>query len=269
VRKTKLALVQFASDPMNIEGNADKAIAFIEEAGGQGADLVVFPELFLTGYDTDLIGEKYAELAQSAEGAIVRSLQEAARRARVNVVAPMPLKLEGGAGVGNGAVIIARDGSVAGTFNKVHLWEDERKHFVPGDGFAAIALDFGKLGVQICYDAGFPESSRTLALQGAELLVVPSAFSLPDKHRWDLYFPARALENTCFVAAVNGVGGQGAFELYGNNKVAGPRGELLLDGVMHEETMQIVEIDLEENLNAAKSIPYLRDIRIDAYAYRA
>ncbi|MFC4306581.1 nitrilase-related carbon-nitrogen hydrolase [Cohnella boryungensis] len=102
----------------------------------------------------------------------------------------------------------------------LEAWVGNGAFIIAQERLPVISIDFVKLGVQICYDASFPESSRTLALQGAELLVVPSAFSLSDKHRWD-------------VAAVNGVGGHGAFELCGNNKFAGPQGKLLLDGAMH------------------------------------
>ncbi|WP_080834310.1 nitrilase-related carbon-nitrogen hydrolase [Cohnella massiliensis] len=269
MRKAKLALVQFESEPMRPEANVRKALRFVRDAGERGADLVVFPELFVTGYDTDRIGVRYRELAEPVDGPIVNAFRIAAKSHGVNLVVPMALKLEENGAIGNGAVVIDREGKVAGVYSKVHLWEDERNYFTPGRGFQVFKMDFGKLGVLICYDAGFPEAARTLALQGAELLVVPSAFSLPDKHRWDLYFPARALENTRFVAAVNGVGGAGAFELFGNNKVANPRGELLLDGAMNEETMQLLEIDLAQNEKTSSSIPYLRDLRIETYGYRA
>uniref|UniRef100_UPI000472B03F nitrilase-related carbon-nitrogen hydrolase n=1 Tax=Paenibacillus forsythiae TaxID=365616 RepID=UPI000472B03F len=234
--------------------------------GGGGADLVVFPELFVTGYNTDVIGDRYQELAEDTGGSTVKAFREAARTHGINIVVPMALKRADGA-VTNGAVIIGRDGALRGTYSKVHLWEDERKYFEPGGACSPYELDFGKLGVLICYDAGFPEAARTLALQGAKLIVTPSAFSIEDKHRWDIYYPARALENTCFVAGVNGVGG--GLRLFGNNKLANPRGELIVSGNLNEEDMQVLEIDLDEADEYSKQTPYLRDLRMDTYGYQA
>ncbi|QWU15574.1 nitrilase-related carbon-nitrogen hydrolase [Paenibacillus sophorae] len=264
----KLALVQFESALMDVAANVRKGLKFVEQASREGADLIVFPELFVTGYDTDVIGGRYHELAEDTGGLTVGAFREAARTHNINIVIPMALKRSEG-GIANGAVIIRRNGELAGTYSKVHLWEDERKVFKPGDVCAPYELDFGKLGVLICYDAGFPEAARTLALQGAKLIVTPSAFSLEDKHRWDIYYPARALENTCFVAGINGVSREGGLRLFGNNKLANPRGELILSGILNEEGMQVLEIDLDEADECSKLTPYLRDLRMDTYGYQA
>ncbi|AKG36427.1 nitrilase-related carbon-nitrogen hydrolase [Paenibacillus durus] len=262
----KLALVQFESALMDVAANVRKGLEFVEQASRQGADLIVFPELFVTGYDTDVIGDRYHELAEDTGGSTVRAFRGAAEKHSINIVLPMALKRSEG-GIANGAVIIDRSGAVAGTYSKVHLWEDERKYFEPGDVCSPYQLDFGKLGVLICYDAGFPEAARTLALQGVKLIVTPSAFSIEDKHRWDIYFPARALENTCFVAGINGVGG--GLRLFGNNKLANPKGELIVSGHLNEEDMQVLEIDLDEADECSKLTPYLRDLRMDTYGYQA
>ncbi|CQR51592.1 nitrilase-related carbon-nitrogen hydrolase [Paenibacillus riograndensis] len=264
----KLALVQFESALMDVAANVRKGLRFVEQASRQGAGLIVFPELFVTGYNTDVISHRYHELAEDIDGPTVWAFREAAQTHNINIVIPMALKQSEG-GTANGAVIIDRSGAIAGTYSKVHLWEDERKYFKPGDICAPYELDFGKLGVLICYDAGFPEAARTLALQGVKLIVTPSAFSLEDKHRWDIYFPARALENTCFVAGINGVGSEGGLRLFGNNKLANPRGDLILNGDLNEEAMQVLEIDLNEAAECSRQIPYLRDLRMDTYGYQA
>ncbi|WP_223068638.1 nitrilase-related carbon-nitrogen hydrolase [Paenibacillus caui] len=262
----KLALVQFESVLMDVSANVQKGVRFVREAARQGADLIVFPELAVTGYNTDVIGDRYHELAEDLDGFSVKSFSEAARKHRINIVIPMALRQAEGS-ITNSAVVIDRSGAVAGTYSKIHLWEDERKYFKPGDDCSPFEMDFGKLGILICYDAGFPEAARTLALQGAKLIVTPSAFSLEDKHRWDIYFPSRALENTCFVGGVNGVGG--GLRLFGNNKFAGPRGELVLDASLNNEEMQVLEIDLNEATECSKQTPYLRDLRMDTYGYKA
>ncbi|MFD1775297.1 nitrilase-related carbon-nitrogen hydrolase [Paenibacillus rhizophilus] len=267
MRKVKLALVQFESVVMDVPANVNKGLHFVREAARQGADLIVFPELFLTGCDTDVIGHRYHNLAQHIDGSAVQAFAESARTHNINMVIPTALKQSEGDFLCNSAVIIDRSGAVAGTYSKVHLWEDEKEYFKPGNHYSVFEMDFGKLGVLICYDAGFPEAARTLALQGAELIVIPSAFSVELKYRWDLYFQSRALENTCFVAAVNGSGPIGKQYMFGNNKIANPLGEIVLEGDLKREDMQVLEIDLDEFGNY--SYPYLKDLRMDTYGYQA
>ena len=103
----------------------------------------------------------------------------------------------------NGLIVISRDGQLMGTYNKTHLWAGERFWFRAGDRYPVFDMDFGKVGLMICYDGGFPEVSRILALSGAELILCPSAFPIRDKDMWDVYFASRSLENCCFVAGIN------------------------------------------------------------------
>ena len=136
-------------------------------------------------------------------------------------------------------MLIDRKGYVIGYYGKTHLWADEKKYFASANDYPVYDMNCCKVGAMICYDAGFPEVSRMLALKGAELILAPSAFSMIDKNRWDIYFQARALENSCFVAGINGVGGQGEV-LFGNNKLFNPKCEKILEGRLNQEEMQIV-----------------------------
>ena len=264
MRPVKLALVQFQSVAYDVPANVEKGLKFVEDAARQGADLIVFPELFLTGYDPDAIGERPEELAQNIDGFAVQAFATAAAANHINLVVPFPLKDD--KGIYNSAAVIDRSGTVVGVYHKVHLWEGERAVFQPGDRYLAAELDFGKVGVLICYDAGFPEAARTLALRGVELIVVPAAFSGEMKYRWDIYFPARALENSCFLAAVNAAGPIGKEYMFGNNKLVNPYGKVVMDGTLNAEEMQVVEIDLDES--ARYPYPYLKDLRTDTYVYK-
>lgn len=264
MRAATIALVQFDSVIGDIAANTNKAISFMNEAGKQQADLIVFPELFLSGYDLLELGTRYKDLAQHEHSEAVLQLAEAAKAAAINAILPMPIATNNG--VVNGAFAINRLGEIVAQYAKIHLWEDERQYFEAGNQFIVAPFDFAKVGIMICYDAGFPESARALTLKGSEMLVAPSAFTKDLAHRWDIYFVTRALENTRFVAAVNGVGGLSQQSwLFGNNKVATPSGELLLNAELDREAMQVITIDLELNQSHEQSIPYLRDRRAELY----
>ncbi len=260
--KVKLALVQFDSILKNVAVNVQRAIDFIREASLQNADIVVFPELCISGYNMAIIGNEYHELGELLGDSTVEKFCAAAKTYNINMVIPMPLKKA--EDLYNGAVLINRRGHVVGDYGKTHLWMDEKEIFKSANDYPVYDMDFGKLGIMICYDAGFPEVSRMLALQGAELIVAPSAFTMAHKQRWDIYFQARALENSCFVAGINGVGGQGEV-LFGNNKLFNPQGEKILEGSLHQEEMQVVEIDLAEAAKCRMDTSYLSQLRLDTY----
>lgn len=262
VRKVSLAMVQFDSQLKNVAVNVQRALAFVREASLRKADIVIFPELCTSGYNMTAIADEYDKLGELITGGTVHQFCEAARACNINIVIPMPLKKA--EFLYNSALIIDRKGVIAGDYGKVHLWTDEKEFFQCGDDYPVYDLDFGKLGVMICYDAGFPEASRMLALRGAELLVVPSAFAMVHKNRWDIYFQARALENSCFVAGINGVGGCGEV-LFGNNKLYDPRGGKIIEGNCNQEEMQVVAIDLDEVEICRADASYLSQLRIDTY----
>ena len=202
-RSVHLALIQFESSLCNPEANTEKACRMIAEAAAQGADLVVLPELFSTGYELNIVGPHVPELAEPVDGPTVRALQDAARAGGCYVVAGLALTHEMAGVAYNSAVFIDRDGELQGTYDKQHLWALERFYFRAGFDCPVFDTDFGRVGVMICYDMGFPEVARMLALQGADLILCPSAWCEEDMDVWDVNVPARALENTAFVAAVN------------------------------------------------------------------
>ena len=161
--KMKLALVQFQSVLGDVEASMARALPMIDEAAAAGANMVVFPELFTTGYHLDTVGPRMTELAEPIDGPTVCALQEAARKNHVYIVAPIAL-LHGLSGVPyNSAVFINPDGTVQGSFDKVHLWALERFYFRAGHEFPVFDTEFGKVGIMVCYDMGFPEAARTLA----------------------------------------------------------------------------------------------------------
>ena len=118
----------------------------------------------------------------------------------------------------------------------------------------------------ICYDGGFPEVSRILALSGAELILCPSAFPIRDKDMWDIYFASRSLENCCFVAGINRVGTEDDCHMFGDNKIYDFRGHLLAEAPMDEEHLLVHTVDLDDvAYHRATDVPYLQDRRVETY----
>lgn len=264
-RKMRIALIQFESCLGDVEGNIAKAIDQIAEATGNGADMVVLPELFNTGYHLDTVGPKMSEYAAMDEYTI-EALSAAARKNHCYVIAGMPM-LHVLKGVPfNSAVFINRDGEIQGSFDKVHLWALERFYFRSGNSFPVFETEFGKVGIIICYDLGFPEAARTLALRGAELIVCPSAWCKEDMDIWHTNVGCRALENTCFLAAVNRFGREGS-DLYmpGHSMVCDPRGHRIAYVEEEAETILYADIDFDEVRKNRATSPYLRDRRPDVY----
>lgn len=266
MRNVKLSLVQFDSKMKDVNYNVKKAIKYIEKAGKNKSDLIVFPELFTTGYNVNIIKTDYYDLAEGIDGITIKTLSNVAKENNINIVAPIALKKEVYGVIYNSAVVIDRNGIVLGSYSKTHLWAGDMYYFRSGDEYPVFNLDFGKIGIMICYDGGFPEVSRILALNGAELILCPSAFPIWDKDMWDIYFKARSLENVCFVAGINRVGKEDDLDMFGNNKVCNPRGKVLLEGKMKVEEMQNIEINLDEVEKYRKVIPYLKDRKIKAFS---
>ena len=180
-RNATIALVQMDCVMLDKEANLQKAKTFIEQAAQQHADLICFPEMFSTGYSPALIGPKYIDVAEEPDGPTFCFLAELAKKYSMYIVAPIVLKSEIPGLLYNGLIVISRNGQLMGTYNKTHLWAGERFWFRAGDRYPVFHMDFGTVGLMICYDGGFPEVSRILALSGAELILCPSAFPIRDK----------------------------------------------------------------------------------------
>lgn len=265
-RRMTLGLVQMDCRIGDKEYNTRKALDYIGQAAQQGVDLLVFPEMFTTGYNSDILGDRYFELAEDPDGPTFQILSEHARTNNMYIVAPIILNGDVPGILYNGLLFIGRDGSLMGTYNKTHLWAGEKFYFRAGDEYPVFETEYGRIGCMICYDGGFPEVARILALNGAELILCPSAFPIWDKDMWDIYFASRSLENACFVAGINRVGTEDTLEMFGNNKIFAPRAKLVAEAPVNEEALLVAEIDLSETaVCRATDVPYLRDRRGASY----
>ncbi|MDD2626736.1 MAG: hypothetical protein PHI87_04210 [Candidatus Methanomethylophilus sp.] len=223
MRDCRIACVPLPCTAGDIAGNLRRLEAAVMAAADRDSDLVLLPEACLTGYATDM------DLpAVTLDGPEVRQVCRIGQDCGVTVAAGTAEKADGGVYL---TQFLAEDGAVIGSYRKTHLGEREQKVFRAGGRLNVIGSKFGKIGFQLCWEAHFPEITRCLALQGADLVLIPTASGLAPARRaevWNRILPARADDNTVFVAAVNQCGDNGrGLVLGGGATVFDPRGGLL------------------------------------------
>jgi omega-amidase len=208
---------------------------------GQKVDLIVFPELAVSGYECGL---KFTELAQQIPGMVVNTMAQRASEFNVHVLFGMPIKAKVESIIYDGAVLIGPDGELMGDYHKVHLRGAERMVFRAGYRFPVFETYFGNLGVLIGWDLAFPEAARSLALEGIDLLAVCANWETPNEEEWHAYLMARAFENSLFVAAANRIGEEPSFKFFGESSIVGPRGEVFASVDTGVEGYGLAKLDL-------------------------
>ena len=277
-RTVRLGIVQ-----MRDAGSRDLAIEsatrWIKEAASQGAQVICFQELFNSPYPCQSEDHRNFDFAESIPGPSTEALSVVAKQ--LSVVVVVPLFERRAAGVyHNTAVVIDADGSIAGTYRKMHIPDDplfyEKFYFAPGDlGFQPIETRYAKLGVGICWDQWFPEAARLFALAGAEILLYPTAIGWIDEEKdefgagqldaWRTTMRAHAITNGLWLAAPNRVGVEGKLEFWGASFIASPRGEVVAEADHSSERVVVADCALGEIDVVRTHWPFLRDRRVDAY----
>ncbi|WP_438445660.1 carbon-nitrogen family hydrolase [Gorillibacterium sp. sgz5001074] len=260
----RLSLLQMdirAGDP---DTNYRRLEELLEETavGPEKPDLVIFPELWNTGYALEEIGrlaDPDGERTKAVIGAFCR------RHGIMAAAGSIAEKTE--EGVRNTLLFFNRMGEVTADYAKIHLFRlmDEEKALVPGNRTGLAELDGGvKAGALICYDIRFPELARSLALSGAKLLIVPAEWPKPRLHHWRTLLQARAIENQLYVAACNRVGASGGTEFFGHSMIIDPWGEVLAEGG-EEEAVVTAEIRPALVDEVRSRIPVFEDRRPGLY----
>lgn len=255
----RLAIAQAEAVRYDKDANLARAEELMARASSQEAQAILFPELFLTGYT---VWDRVAELAEPPEGPSIRRLAELAGRFKQVVVCGFPERRPGFHPY-NSACIIGPDGAIVGTYRKTHLFDREPEFFSPGETLPVFDTAFGPVGVAICYDLEFPEVSRALALQGARIVLNPTANMQPYAEYQAVYLRARAMENEIHVAAANTVGDDGTYRYFGESAAVDPYGTVLCRAGSGEELL-VAEIDLEGGLSD-QNLGYLGRRRPDLY----
>ena len=250
----KIGIVQ-QHNTADVADNMRRLAASVEQLAQEGAQLVVLQELHNSLYFCQTEDVANFDLAEPIPGPSTQFYGDLAKRLGVVIVTSLFERRSAGL-YHNTAVVIERDGTIAGKYRKMHIPDDpayyEKFYFTPGDlGFRPIDTSVGRLGVLVCWDQWYPEAARLMALQGAEILIYPTAIRVG-------FEPSP-------VGKTEGQACSGGIQFWGSSFVAGPQGELLWQGSDSEEALRLFDIDLEHSENVRRWWPFLRDRRIDAY----
>jgi len=299
----KIGLLQ-QHNTADIADNTARLADGIADLARRGAQLIVLQELHNSLYFCQTEDVSLFDLAEPIPGPSTELFGELARRHQVVIVTSLFERRAVGL-YHNTAVVIERDGTIAGCYRKMHIPDDpgyyEKFYFTPGDlGFHPIDTSVGRLGVMVCWDQWYPEAARLMAMQGAELLIYPTAIGYdsndtPEEQQrqrraWQTVQRGHAVANGLPVIAVNRVGEeqtskfldepsgkaerklqtsnfklQTSISFWGTSFVCGPQGELLYEAPEADEARAVVEVDLERSEQVRRWWPFLRDRRIDAY----
>jgi predicted amidohydrolase len=255
-----IALYQGAGKPTEVEENLKIIHAKSVSAADQGADLIIFPELFLSGYN---IGQTVQDLAQQADGPAYHQAARIAREADIAILYGYPERLD--TEVYNSALLIDRNGSTRANYRKTHLYGSyEKSFFKPGDTLLIAELEGLNIGILICYDVEFPEAVRALTYAGADLIAVPTALMEDYCRVAEHIVPTRAYESEIFVAYVNRCGFEGDTIYCGHSCLIGPDGRDILKAGQSEELLVAV-IDKKAIAKERETNPVLKDLRPDLY----
>ena len=281
----KIGIIQQANTPdiqKNIAGLKDK----IRKAANEGGQLIVLQELHNSLYFCQVEDTDIFDLAETIPGPSTDDFGTLAKELGVVIVLSLFERRAPGL-YHNTAVVIEKDGTIAGKYRKMHIPDDpayyEKFYFTPGDlGFKPIETSLGKLGVLVCWDQWYPEAARLMAMAGADILIYPTAIGWEstdtedEKNRqlgaWVISQRGHAVANGLHVVSVNRTGyepdpsGQtNGIPFWGNSFVAGPQGEILWQASNDKEEVQIVEIDMKRSEQVRRWWPFFRDRRIDAF----
>jgi N-carbamoylputrescine amidase len=263
--KLRLALAQMNSVVADKDANVARAVAVIHDAAEKGADVVVLPEFFNTEYFPQYRDYAYLDYAEALTGPSLSAIAETARERRVWVVATI-LEREKAGVFYDTAVLFDRDGSPRGKYRKTHpaaVLSLEKIYFRYGSTFPVFEIEGWRAGIMICYDTFFGEVPRTLALRGAELLLVP--FAAPKHKIWRELLMLRAFENGCYIGACNKVGLEGAWVFAGESLIAAPTGDIVDIASATEDGTVIADLDHGLVEASRREYPMFRDRRPDLY----
>jgi N-carbamoylputrescine amidase len=283
-RPLQVGLVQMAMSA-DVDDNLARAVEGVREAARKGAKLVVLPELFRSRYFCQSEDAALFQLAEAIPGPSTESLGKLAAELEITLVASLFEKRAAGLYHNTAAVLDAEQGYL-GKYRKMHIPDDpryyEKYYFTPGDlGFKVFHTKPVELGVLVCWDQWYPEAARLTAMQGAEVLVYPTAIGWHPEEKaefgerqhgaWETVQRGHAVANGCFVVAVNRTGfepdphGSGGIEFWGQSFIAGTDGRIIVRAPVDREVVIVEELDLAEIDAVRAGWPFFRDRRIDAY----
>lgn len=265
----KIAIVQ-SKPSTDKSDNLSKALDYIKEAQEEKVDFIVFPEVFMV-HVTNSGNVTRADVAETVEGDFVKELAWAAKKNQMYVMCGMYEAKDGESyRAYNTVVLINKEGKVVHKQRKTHLYDaftvKESDRIIRGSNpFEVVETEFGKVGIMICYELRFPEVARELTLQGADILIVPTAWASGNmkEHHWQTLLQARAIENTIYVAGVDQVGNNNV----GNSMIIDPMG-FISAGIAEEEGMRFAKINLDRQKRVRDKLPSIKHRRPELYVHQ-
>ncbi len=260
----RVASVQMNSGD-DVGANVRKACDYVARAAGEGAELVVLPEFFNTIFFAQYRDQRYHALAETDAGPTITAIRESAVRHGIAVVATIYEEVELGLCYDT-AMHVGPDGEIRHKYRKVHpaaVKSLEKIYFRYGSRFDTYAFGDWRVGIGVCYDMGFPETARCLAVNGAELILAPYATSR--QNMFQEVLRTRAFENGCFLIAANKVGQEHDWYFPGGSMISDPAGRLLASADTTSEALLVADIDREAVRQARIDYPNRRDRRPDLY----
>ncbi|MCK0152727.1 carbon-nitrogen hydrolase [Alcanivorax sp. S6407] len=287
----RVAVIQ-QNNSADLDANLDHSLSLVRQAASQGAELVMLQELHRSLYFCQTEDTRVFDLAESIPGPSTDRLGALAKELGIVIVGSLFEKRATGL-YHNTAVVLEKDGSLAGIYRKMHIPDDpgfyEKFYFTPGDadfndgrsGFSPIHTSVGKLGLLVCWDQWYPEAARLMALAGADLLLYPTAigWDLEDEQgeqqrqldAWITIQRAHGVANGLPVLVANRTGfeqspvDESGIQFWGNSFICGPQGEFLARADSDSEQVLMADVDMQRSESVRRIWPYLRDRRVDAY----
>jgi predicted amidohydrolase len=264
--KVRIALAQISCKRANKEENLKKMEEIVKKFKDQSVDLVIFPELSLTGY---VVRDQIYELAEIIPGPSTYAVEKIAEKTQTHIILGMPeVSEKTKATIYNTAVLVGPKGYI-GKYRKMYLPThsvfEEKRYFRPGYQSAVFNTELGRLGLIICYDIFFPEVSRLTRLKGAQLIVCISASPAVRKTFFEILTAARAIENTTFLAYVNLVGIEDGLQFWGGSRLIAPSGRVLAKAKYDEEDFVICDVDYRDIKPIETFVPTLKDLRPELF----
>ncbi|MFC8388822.1 carbon-nitrogen hydrolase family protein [Streptomyces sp. NPDC057238] len=259
-RPIRIAAAQAQAEAGDVEANVATVTAMVRDAARAEARLVVFPEKFLSGYEPDLIQADPHRCAVQPGDPRLGPIVDACRETGTAAVVGAAFHDQGDLYVS--ALVIDTNGELVTRYDKQHLFKSEREIYREGTAGCTLQLDGWRLGLGICYDSGFPEHARAAALDGCHAYVVGALFSVGNGyHESRTWFPARALDNTCYAVLANHIGTTGGWNACGSSAIWGPDGRRLAEAGADRAELITADLDPRTLLTARASEPMLRDLR--------
>ncbi len=264
--KFRIALAQISCRQGNKRENLETIKRNVARAKKENARLVIFPELSLTGY---VVRDQVYDLAERIPGPSTRAIERTAKANGMYIIFGMPEISEKTNSTLHNAAVIAGPRGYIGRYRKMYLPThsvfEEKRYFRPGYQASVYDTEIGKIGVIICYDIYFPEVTRLMRLDGAQLIVCISASPAVRRSYFETLTAARAIENTAFLAYVNLAGIEDGLQFWGGSRLLGPSGRIIAQAKYDKEDFMVAEVDYNDLRAVEAFVPTLRDLRPELF----